>query len=189
MHSKLSTVHIAWIFCSQSTVGSGGSRKSMLKCIFDTHANVNIINIHEFSYNDIKTHPPRILISPSSGAASSAKVLPRAGVCAPPLCSPHHPLSAVRLRAASDGLHGLNLLQTSGQLGFTGPQQSRRPRIVPAQDLRHRLDPSAHYHLDTHTHTHTVEASSQTLRHGHLFLDNGCSRIRRALRGGDNAKM
>lgn len=147
----------------------------MLKCISDTHApcanrpasspgksvyislqndaNVNIINIHGFSYNDNKPHPPRrvvgILISPSSGEASSAKLLPRAGVCAPPLCSPHHPPSAVRLRAASDGLHGLNLLQTSGQLGFAGLQQSRRPGIVPAQDLRHRLDPSAHYHLDT----------------------------------------
>lgn len=149
----------------------------MLKCIFDTHApcanqpasspgksvyislqndaNVNIINIHGFSYNDNnKPHPPRrvvgILISPSSGEASSAKLLPRAGVCVPPLYSPHHPLSAVRLRAASDGLHGLNLLQTSGQLGFAGLQQSRRPGIVPAQDLRHRLHPSAHYHLDTH---------------------------------------
>lgn len=164
----------------------------MLKCIFDTHArranrpasspgesvyiprqndaNVNIINIHGFSYNDTKPHPPRqvvgILISPSSGEASSATLLPRAGVCAPPLCSPHHPLSAVRLRAASDGLRGLNLPQTSGQLGFAGLQQSRRPRTVPAQDLRHRRDPSAHYHLDTHGRgcvSNTVTAT--------LFLD------------------
>lgn len=55
------------------------------------------------------------------------------------------PLSG--LRVAPDGLHGLNLLEASGQLGLAGLQQRRRPCGVPSQDLRHHLHPLVHDHL------------------------------------------
>lgn len=59
-------------------------------------------------------------------------------------------LAAVRLCVAPDGLHSLNLLETSGQLGFAGLQQRGRPRSVPAQHLLHSFHPFAHYHLKRH---------------------------------------
>lgn len=119
----------------------------------------------------LKPHQPRqmvrILISRSPGEASSASAAAAAAlgsrlcafVCAPRITS----LPAVRLRAASDGLHGLNLLQPSGQLAFAGLQQSCRPGIVPAQDVHHRLDPSSHYHLETHTGDMSSQTRSQPL--------------------------
>ncbi|TNN87701.1 Mannan-binding lectin serine protease 1 [Liparis tanakae] len=55
--------------------------------------------------------------------------------------------AAVQLCVAPDGLHGLNLLETSGQLGFAGLQQRRSPRSVPAQHMLHSVHPSGHNQL------------------------------------------